>query len=180
MAANQANDIPLALEHLTKQTECLKKLHGEDSTQYPSNLFLLAALKLKTAQFEEALKFNKQACDLLEVTKEKFGEDYGIIAAKFFTQAANVNFANGNKAGALDFAERGLAEIDSIKTMEKDVERAMIKTRRDLLNIIVRTKPAVQKDCTKSARELREEYAAKYELSSIFMPDQGQRLEDLA
>ena len=40
LAANQAGDLPKCIEFIGKQTDCQRKLFGEQSTQVCSNLFL--------------------------------------------------------------------------------------------------------------------------------------------
>merc|ERR1712151_553922 len=106
----------------------------------------------------------------LEELREEFKDDYGIVATKFYLQAANINFITGNFEEARKNALKGLEVVESLdhsKIPEEDIRRSMHNTKRDLLNVKIRTTAKLD---SIDPWNLRAEEAEKNNLSISLMP----------
>ena len=130
-------------------------------------MFLTGQFQLKVGLFEESQASSATATTLLEELKTEFGDDYGIVATKFYLQAANVDFITGNWETARTNALKGLEIVETCNPPEADIKRAMHNTKRDLLNVKIRTTAKLD---SMDPWNLRVEEAAKNNLSSTLLP----------
>lgn len=117
---------------------------------------------------------------MCESLKEQFGEDYPIVASKFYMQQANLAFVHQRYEEAKNAVAKGLELVKQVKTTEEDIQRASNHTQRDLLNLHVRlTARLEQRDPT----EIRKEVAQKYGFKGItFMnahDEKAKKLEEV-
>ena len=89
-------------------------------------------------------------CDNLE---EEFGEDYPIVASKFYMQQANLAFVYQRYEDAEKAVSKGLELVKQVDTKDEEIQRASNHTHRDLLNLHVRLTARRDK---KDAQELED------------------------
>jgi len=82
---------------------------------------LTGQFQLKVGQFDASKASSQLAIEMLEELKEVFKEDYGIVATKFYLQAANVNFITGDYETSLKHALNGLEIVDTVNPPEADI-----------------------------------------------------------
>lgn len=109
---------------------------------------------MRTGRFEEALSSVKRAFALLETCKEQFKGDLEVVMAKFYTLQCNVNYILKNYQDCLDSATEGVKCVDSVKSQEVTIMKAMNNARRDLMNCKVRSRAKME---GKPASEIRGE-----------------------
>ena len=86
MTASQAEDVPKSINCIEKQTSCQIEISGEQSTQVCSNLFLMAHLQIKIGRYTDAQVNNEKVVGMSEGLRGEFGDDYAIVASKFYLQ----------------------------------------------------------------------------------------------
>ena len=134
---------------------------------------------MKIGRFEEAYEYNEFVMKTQAELKTEFGEDYAIVASKFYMQQANINFIGGDLEKAKEAAERGIELVAEVKTDDEDIRKASNHTQRDLLNLLVRARSRLE---NRDAREIRSEMSAKHGLGPTFMTmhdKQQQRLDEV-
>lgn len=99
---------------MTKQTDCQVKLHGEQSTEVCSNLFLITSNQIKLGKFTEAKANSDRIIAMLEIVKPKFKEDFAIVASKFYLQRANLEFIFGKLEEAKKTCADGIALVQTV------------------------------------------------------------------
>ena len=95
-------------------------------------------------------------CDDL---KAEFGEDYPIVASKFYMQQANLAFVYQKYEDAEKAVTHGLDLVKQVDTKDEEIQRASNHTHRDLLNLHVRLTSRKEK---KDAQELRKQVAEEH------------------
>jgi hypothetical protein len=63
---------------------------------------------MRTGRFHEALESVQKACEMLETSREAYGDDIHIVESKFNMLISNVHFILGNHKASLDAAVKGL------------------------------------------------------------------------
>lgn len=150
---------------------------GENNVKVCSNLFLTAQLQLKLGKYAEALANNKKVTEMCEGLKGDFGEDYNILASKFYKQQADLAFVMGNLAEAKVAAEKGLELVKQVDLdTDAQTRKATDHCHRDLLNLVVRVRSKLEK---KDASELRREVAQETGKNITFMAQHDDAMQIL-
>ena len=150
-------------------TECQVELFGERSTQVCTNLFLTGQFQLKAGLFEESKANSAIAITMLEELKDKFEDDYAILAIKYYLQAANINFIMANYQEARKNALKGLQIIET-SPASPDIQKSVDNSKRDLLNIKIRSTAKLDNI---DPWKMREEEAEAHQLGVTLMPDEA-------
>ena len=182
LVASQADDIPLAIEFIQKQTACQEEIFGARSTQVCGNLFLTAQFQLKLGRYGDAIKNSEKVMGMCEELKNDFEEDYNICASKFYMQHANLSFVHSKFEEAKQAALTGLALVKEVKSVnDEDVDKATQQTQRDLLNMITRSRSKLE---NRPASEIRQELATEHGFDGLTFlkvhDKQKESLEDMS
>ena len=105
---------------------------------------------------------------MLEELKDEFKDDFAILAIKYYLQAANVNFIMANYEEALKNALKGLHIIETSPS-SPDIQKSVDNSRRDLLNIKIRSTAKIEKI---DPWKMREDEAEALQLGVTLMPDE--------
>ena len=111
LTATQAEDIPKSIVCIEKQTACQIEISGDQSTNVCSNLFLMAHLQIKLGRYTDAQVNNGKVIGMSEALREDFGDDYAIVASKFYLQQAKLAFITRHNQDAKTAVEKGLLLI---------------------------------------------------------------------
>ncbi len=176
LVANQAEDIEKSIHFISKQTECQIEIFGEKSSQVCSNLFLTGQFQMKLGRYKDALKNSEKVMQLCQDLKEEFGEDYPIVASKFYMQQGKLAFVMNKLDAAEQAAEQGIVLVKQVKTTEEDIKKASDHTQRDLLNLLVRVKAKKE---GRDASIVRKEIADKYSMGTTFLEIHDKQQERL-
>ena len=102
-----------------------------------------------------------------ESLREKFADDWNIVGSKFFLQQANLSFVNEDLEASKASAEKGLElALTPSVNQDADTKQAQDRTKRDLLNLIIRIRSRLEKT---DARTLRIEESKKQGLGITFL-----------
>lgn len=124
LIASQAENVAKSVGYIEKQTRCQIELSGEQSTQVCSNLFLIAHLQIKLGKYTEAREQNDRVIQMCEGLKAKFGDDYPIIASKFYLQQAKLAFITRRDQDAKVAVEKGIALAEQVATENQETQQA--------------------------------------------------------
>ena len=119
--------------------------------------------------FDESKANSNKAIELLEENKEEFKEDYGVLAVKYYLQAANISFIMSDFESAKKSAIKGL-EIVAVTRITPDIKQPMMNSRRDLLNVKIRASNKI--DSSEDPWELRRAEASSNNLDLTLMPNE--------
>ena len=130
-------------------------------------MFLTSQFQLKLGLFDESKINSNKALELLEENKEEFKDDYGILAVKYYLQAANICFIMSDFEQAKNFAQKGL-EIIGVTKVTPETKQPMANSNRDLLNVKIRSSNKL--DSTMDPWKLRIEEAQSNNMDLTLMP----------
>ena len=130
-------------------------------------MFLTSQFQLKLGLFDESKINSNKALELLEENKEEFKDDYGILAVKYYLQAANICFIMSDFEQAKNFAQKGL-EIIGVTKVTPETKQPMVNSKRDLLNVKIRSSNKL--DSTMDPWQLRIEEAQSNNMDLTLMP----------
>ena len=119
--------------------------------------------------FDESKANSNKAIELLEENKEELKEDYGVLAVKYYLQAANISFIMSDFESAKKSAIKGL-EIVAVTRITPDIKQPMMNSRRDLLNVKIRASNKI--DNSEYPWELRIIEAANNNLDLTLIPNE--------
>jgi len=131
---------------------------------------------MKMGRYAAAKVNSEKVMGMCDGLKATFGEDYAIVASKFFMQQANLAFVYGKLEEAKAAAESGLELVVTVSTEDEDIKKASNHTQRDLLNMLVRVRAKLE---GVEARQLRAEVAEKRGIALTFMAGQDQEMKKL-
>ena len=112
---------------------------------------------MKVGRFEESNKDSDEMIERAIKLKDEFGEDYAVVATKFYVQQASIKFILRDYQKAKESANLGISLCAEVKEEDLEIKRSVNNAKRDLMNVLLRS--TVKLDPSKDSATLRKEMA---------------------
>jgi len=100
----------------------------------------------------------------------EFGEDLPIVSARYYMQLADLYFILHKYQECQEAADKGIEQVQLASKNDEDIEAHMNNTRRDLINLKLRSMKKITP--TVNIEQLRVKEGTKYGLDQTLLPSE--------